>query len=116
MRASLLLIVSAVGLFAQRPSNPALLIPEDVPALDYVAVPNPLPVPEGVDMGASSDVTFDAKGHLWVFSRGKQPLNEFDENGKYIRSLGEGLFTRAHGIRVDKDGNIWATDVGAHTV
>nr|OLE53150.1 MAG: hypothetical protein AUG74_21245 [Bacteroidetes bacterium 13_1_20CM_4_60_6] len=67
-------------------------------------------------MGASSDVAFDPKGHLWVLSRGKQPLNEFDENGKYIRSIGEGLFTRSHGIRFDKDGNIWATDVGGHTV
>ncbi|MBV8846340.1 MAG: hypothetical protein JO307_26335, partial [Bryobacterales bacterium] len=36
--------------------------------------------------------------------------------GKFIRSFGEGLFTRSHGLRIDKEGNIWATDVGAHTV
>jgi streptogramin lyase len=84
--------------------------------LDYVAVPNPLPVPDVAAMGASSDVAFDAKGHLYVLSRGTQPLTEFDENGKFIRAFGEGLFTRSHGIRIDKDGNIWATDVGAHTV
>jgi sugar lactone lactonase YvrE len=84
--------------------------------LDYVAVANPLPVPDAAAMGASSDVAFDSKGHLYVLSRGTQPLTEFDENGKFIRSFGEGLFTRSHGIRIDKDGNIWATDVGAHTV
>jgi len=67
-------------------------------------------------MGASSDVAFDAKGHLYVLSRGTKPLTEFDENGKFIRAFGDGLFTRSHGIRIDKDGNIWATDVGAHTV
>jgi len=81
-----------------------------------VAVPDPIPVPANVMMGASSSVAFDSKGHLFVLSRGMQPLTEFDENGKFIRAFGEGLFTRSHGIRIDKDGNIWATDVGAHTV
>ncbi len=102
--------------FAQRPTNPALLIPQEAPPLDYVAVADPLPVPAGVNMGASSSVAFDSKGHLFVLSRGAQALTEFDENGKFIRAFGEGLFTRSHGLRIDKDGNIWTTDVGAHTV
>ncbi len=84
--------------------------------MDYVAVANPLPIPDVAAMGPSSDVAFDAKGNLYVLSRGTQPLTEFDENGKFIRAFGEGLFTRSHGIRIDQDGNIWATDVGAHTV
>jgi len=103
-------------LCAQRPSNPALLVPQEAPLLDYVAVPNPLPVPDAAAMGASSDVAFDSKGHLYVLSRGTKPLTEFDENGKFISAFGDGLFTRSHGIRIDKDGNIWTTDVGAHTV
>jgi sugar lactone lactonase YvrE len=102
--------------FAQRPSNPVLLIPQQAPELDYVAVADPLPVPENVNMGASSSVAFDSKGHLFVLSRGMQPITEFDENGKFIRSFGEGLFTRSHGLRIAKDRNIWVTDVGAHTV
>ena len=104
------------ALWAQRPSNPALLVPQEAPVLDYVAVADPLPVPSNVNMGASSDVAFDSKGHLFVLSRGAQPITEFDENGKFIRSFGDGLFTRSHGLRIDKDGDIWATDVGAHTV
>src|SRR6476646_2786955 len=103
-------------LCAQRPSNPALLVPQEAPVLDYVAVANPLPVPDAAAMGASSDVAFDSKGHLYVLSRGTKPLTEFDENGKFVRAFGDGLFTRSHGIRIDKDGNIWTTDVGAHTV
>src|ERR1700689_708439 len=102
--------------FAQRPTNPALLIPQEAPVLDYVAVANPLPVPDGVNMGASSSVAFDSHGHLYVLSRGMQAITEFDENGKWIRSFGEGMFTRSHGLRIDKDGNLWTTDVGAHTV
>jgi hypothetical protein len=116
MKRFAILLACSVSIFAQRPSNPALLAPQEAPALDYVAVPNPLPVPDAAAMGASSDVAFDSKGHLYVLSRGTQPLTEFDENGKFIRAFGEGLFTRSHGIRIDKDGNIWATDVGAHTV
>jgi len=113
----LTLLLSFAGFIcAQRPTNPALLVPQEAPVLDYVAVANPLPVPDAAAMGASSDVVFDSKGHLFVLSRGAQPISEFDENGKFIRAFGEGLFTRSHGIRLDKDGNIWATDVGAHTV
>jgi len=116
MKRFVILLGCAVSLWAQRPSNPALLVPQEAPLLDYVAVANPLPVPDAAAMGASSDVAFDSKGHLYVLSRGTKPLTEFDENGKFIRAFGDGLFTRSHGIRIDKDGNIWATDVGAHTV
>ncbi|HEY1757133.1 MAG TPA: peptidyl-alpha-hydroxyglycine alpha-amidating lyase family protein [Bryobacteraceae bacterium] len=101
---------------AQRPTNPALLIPQEAPLLDYVAVPNPLPVPDGVVTGASSSVAFDSKGHLFVLSRGAAAITEFDENGKFIRAFGEGLFVRSHGLRIDKDGNLWTTDVTANTV
>ena len=116
MKRFALFLACAASVFAQRPSNPALLVPQEAPPLDYVAVADPLPVPANVMMGASSSVAFDSKGHLFVLSRGAKPLTEFDENGKFIRAFGEGSFTRSHGLRIDKDGNIWATDVGAHTV
>jgi sugar lactone lactonase YvrE len=114
--AAFIVLVASVPAFAQRPSDPALLVPQNAPALDYVAVANPLTFPEGVTIGASADVAFDAKGHLWVLNRGMQPLAEFDAEGKFIRAFGEGLFTRTHGLRIDRDGNIWVTDVGAHYV
>jgi DNA-binding beta-propeller fold protein YncE len=101
---------------AQRPSDPALLIPQNAPELDYVATANPLTFPAGTTMGAAASVAFDTKGHLWVLNRGPQPLVEFDANGTFIRAFGEGLFTRTHGLKFDRDGNIWVTDVGAHIV
>ena len=101
---------------AQRPSDPALLVPQNAPELDYVAVADPLTFPAGTTIGAAASVAFDANGHLWVLNRGPQPLAEFDANGKFIRAFGEGLFTRTHGLRFDRDGNIWVTDVGAHIV
>jgi DNA-binding beta-propeller fold protein YncE len=110
-----ILLACTPGL-SQRPSDPALLIAQNAPELDYVAVADPLTVPAGINMGAAASVAFDSKGHLFVLSRGAQPITEFDANGKFIRSFGEGFFTRSHGVRIDKDGNIWATDVGAHVV
>jgi DNA-binding beta-propeller fold protein YncE len=110
-----MLLVCASG-FSQRPSDPALLVPHSAPALNYVPVANPFSLPEGVTVGPAASVTFDSRGHLFVLTRGMQPIMEFDENGKYIRAFGQGLFTRTHGIRVDKAGNIWVTDVGAHIV
>ena len=113
---AIVILFGVTSALAQRPSDPALLVPENAPLLDYVAVPNPLPVPAGTEMGAPASVAFDSKGHLFVLSRGAQPLTEFDANGKFIRSFGQGLFTRSHGLRIDADGNLWAADVGAHVV
>jgi DNA-binding beta-propeller fold protein YncE len=67
-------------------------------------------------MGAAASVAFDSTGHLWVLTRGQQPLIEFDAKGTFVRAFGEGLFTRTHGLKFDRDGNIWVTDVGAHVV
>src|SRR5204863_4114968 len=111
------ILLLSVPALSQRPSDPALLVPQNAPQLDYVSVANPFTFPAGSSLaGAAASVAFDSKGHLFVLTRGQPSLFEFDENGKFIRSFGEGLFTRSHGLRIEKDGSIWATDVGAHTV
>ena len=109
-------LLLAVPVLAQRPSDPALLVPEAAPELDYSFVPDAIKLPEGSKMGAAAAVAFDARGHIYVLSRGAQAFFEFDENGGFVRSFGDGMFTRSHGLKIDRDGNLWATDVGAHTV
>jgi len=109
------LVLLGSTLAAQRPSDPALLVPETAPPLDYVPVANPVTLPAGTTMGATAAVAFDAKGHLYVLARGGTSFFEFDPAGAYVRSFGEPM-VRAHGLRIDRDGNLWATDVGAHTV
>jgi DNA-binding beta-propeller fold protein YncE len=84
--------------------------------LGYRAVEHGLKLPDGIKMGAPSSVAFDARGHLLVFNRGEHPLMEFDQQGNYVRSFGEGRYVRPHGMRIDPDGNIWTTDVNGHTV
>jgi DNA-binding beta-propeller fold protein YncE len=82
----------------------------------YQLVPNWAQLPSGWTLGEVSGVAIDNDGDIWVFHRGEHPLIEFKPDGKFVRSLGEGAVTRAHGLRVDAQNNLWITDVGAHTV
>jgi sugar lactone lactonase YvrE len=116
------ILLACATAYSQRPSDPALLIMQEGPALNLEAVPNGLTFPEGVTMGLPGDLEFDSKGHLWVMSRPgaantAQAVVEFDTNGKYVRSFGQGLFgMRPHGIHLDSEGNIWLSDGSNHTV
>lgn len=50
MSRAVILMTAVLGstlAFAQRPSNPALLIPESAPELDYVPVADPVSTPTG---------------------------------------------------------------------
>ena len=109
-------ILLGTSVFAQRPSDPALLVPETAAELDYVVAPAAVTLPAGKDMGATASVAFDKDGHLWVLSRGEQAFFEFNADGTYIQSFGDKIFTRSHGLRIDRQGNLWATDVGGHIV
>lgn len=117
------ILLACATAYSQRPSDPTLLIMQEGPALNLEAVPNNgLTFPAGTTMGLPGDLEFDSRGHLWVVSRPGNGINtntivEFDENGKFIRSFGEGLFgNRPHGIHRDADGNIWLSDGSAHIV
>ncbi|MGH9672185.1 MAG: peptidyl-alpha-hydroxyglycine alpha-amidating lyase family protein [Bryobacteraceae bacterium] len=75
-------------------------------------------MPDGWKFGRVSSVAVDAKEEVYVFHRGPKadPIVVFDAKGKYLRSWGRGMFGNAHGMRVDRDGNVWVTDNGAHQV
>lgn len=105
-----------VVLLAQALAAPDPAQMENAPDLGYVAVAHSMKPADGSDLGAPSSVAANAKGHLIVFTRGKHPLIEFDGDGAFVRSFGEGMYGRAHGMRIDPQGNIWTTDVVGHTV
>lgn len=111
---TLLLLVQAVVSGVLSAPDPAQM--ETAPDLGYRAVETGLKLPDGMKMGAPSSVAFDARGHMLVFNRGEHPLMEFDAQGVFVRSFGEGRYVRPHGMRIDPDGNIWTTDVTGHTV
>jgi DNA-binding beta-propeller fold protein YncE len=75
-------------------------------------------LPPGVKLGAVSGVATDAQDNFYLFHRGDpaRPILVFDKAGKFLRSFGDGLFTAPHGLRIDPQGNVWATDAENHTV
>ena len=107
-------LLIAVLLQALTAPDPAQM--ETAPDLGYRPVDASWVLPEGMSMGAPSSVAVDRRGHLIVFNRGAHPLMEFDAAGKFVRAFGEGRYVRPHGMRLDGEGNIWTTDVTAHTV
>jgi sugar lactone lactonase YvrE len=84
--------------------------------LPYIAVPESFKLPPGANFGGTSGVAFNSKGHIFVLHRGPMPVMEFDPDGVFIRGFGDGLFDRPHGLRIDAQDNIWATDVAANLV
>jgi len=90
--------------------------PENVPDLGYKPVPDIFKLPQGMNFGPCSSVAVTRKGNILVFNRSAHALMEFDGRGRYLRSLADGVFTLPHGLRVDADDNIWATDTGSHIV
>lgn len=77
-----------------------------LPDLSYKAAPNSLNLPAGMNFGEVAGVALNSKGHILVFHRGPRPLVEFDSSGKFVRTLGEGLFKSAHGLRIDANDNL----------
>jgi len=75
-------------------------------------------LPDGWRFGRVSAAAVDSGGNVYVAQRGPRadPIVVFDATGKYIRSWGKGVFSIAHGLRVDKQGHVWATDTGYHLV
>ena len=112
------LLLGASVTFAQPPQRP--LIPLNTWSLpDYhaVDVSEAFKFPAGLEFDSIGSVDMTADNHLLVLNRGAKPFLEFDEHGTLVRAFGEeGVFSRAHGLRIDKDGNMWVSDVGAHFV
>jgi DNA-binding beta-propeller fold protein YncE len=75
-------------------------------------------LPDGWRYGRLSAVAVAADGTVYAGQRGPRadPIVVFDAKGKFLRSFGKGVFNIVHGLRVDKNGHLWATDTGFHQV
>jgi DNA-binding beta-propeller fold protein YncE len=91
-------------------------LPSSLPPLNYELVPDFFQLPAGEHFIEPAGVAVNSKGHIFIFHRGKHPLMEFDQSGKFLRSIGDDLFVTAHMLRIDAHDNIWTTDIGAHVV
>jgi sugar lactone lactonase YvrE len=91
-------IAATVGAQTSRPSNP------------YHEEANWAKLPAGAKWGGVISVDPASNGDIWVFHRGETPLLRFDPSGKVVKSFGAGMVVQAHGMTVDRDGNVWVTD------
>jgi DNA-binding beta-propeller fold protein YncE len=73
-------------------------------------------LPDGLRYVEATAVAVDSKDRVYVFNRGEHPVIVFDRDGRFLRSWGEGLFSRAHGITIGPDDSLWLTDDGNHTI
>src|SRR5207244_4968130 len=105
-----------------------------VPEIQFDSTPNFLKLPDGLYLGEAVGVATNSKGHVFVytrtgspkvtlatnraFARGAARLFEFDQTGKYVREIGQGLygFVFAHAVRVDRQDNIWVIDEGSNMI
>ena len=101
-----------------------LAFAQSIPEIPFDSTPNFLKLPDGLYMGEAAGVATNSKGHVFVYTRTGSPkvtigtnrtfarssarLFEFDQTGKYVREIGQGLygFVFAHGVRVDRQDNI----------
>ena len=74
-------------------------------------------LPDGFALGEVSGVAVDSHNRVCIFHRGDRPILCFDgATGKIVASWGAGMFSIAHGLRVDDEDNVWVTDAGHHQV
>jgi len=73
-------------------------------------------LPTGWRYGDVGAVGIDRKDNVYVFNRGPHPMIVYDRDGNFLRSWGEGIFHRAHGLHMGPDDTIFLTDDGDHTV
>ena len=73
-------------------------------------------MPDEIVLGDIAAVGVDRQDHVYVFNRGEHPVAVFDSAGNFLRTWGEGVFIRPHGVHMAPDDTIWLTDDGDHTV
>jgi hypothetical protein len=85
--------------------------PAGVPMLPFHFSERPI-APLGQKFGNVAAVAFTSEGHLLVFNRNAQiEMVEYDAAGsKVLRVFNPNIAINPHALRVDRYGNIWATD------
>lgn len=116
--ACLILMMFSPFALAQRPIRQLLPLRaytlQDYQPVDFTEA---FALPASIEAASYASVAMNAKDNLVILSRGTPTFLEFEKDGRFVRSFGaDDLFNRSHGLHIDKDDNIWATDVSDHVV
>src|SRR6266581_1135012 len=123
LRSILIALIAGASLFAQSPGEIA-----------FDANADALTLPANTFLGEVAGVATNSKGHLFVYTRtghavatlgaertfyhNGSRLFEFDQNGKFVKEIGQGVYAVnfAQQVRVDPQDNIWVVDAGSNQV
>jgi hypothetical protein len=112
----------------------ASLLAQSIPDLAYDANADFLTLPSGTYLGEVAGVATNSKGHTFVYTRtghavatlgdertfyhNGSRLFEFDQSGKFVKEIGQGVYAVnfAQQVRVDPQDNIWIVDAGSSQV
>jgi DNA-binding beta-propeller fold protein YncE len=87
------------------------------PQIAFSVTENFLKLPANITMAEVVGVAVGSKGQLVVLHRGKQPILEFNPDGSFLRTIGEGLpFEGPHAVRFDPQDNLWYVDAGTNLI
>ena len=84
---AVVVLLAALPLYAQSKAKV-----QNVPEIPYDSVPNALKLPDNLYLGEGIGIATNSKGHVFVYTRSERTrLFEFDQNGTFVKEIGEGL-------------------------
>src|SRR5215471_13934925 len=107
------------------------LVAQSVPEINYDANADLISLPS---YGEVAGVATNSRGNVFVYARtghamatlgdertfyhGGSRLFEFDQNGKFVKEIGQGVYAVnfAQQVRVDPQDNVWIVDAGSNQV
>jgi DNA-binding beta-propeller fold protein YncE len=116
-------VAAGVSLYAQTASEIA-----------YDANADFLTLPAGTYLGEVAGAATNSKGHVFVYTRtghavatlgdertfyhGGSRLFQFDQAGKFVKEIGQGVYAVnfAQQVRIDPQDNIWMVDAGSNQI
>jgi streptogramin lyase len=133
MKRTFTAFAAAAGLAVWAFGN-SLVAQTSVPEITFDTNADILRTPNDIHVGEVAGVGTNSKGQIFVYTRTGHPyatlgdnrtfyrggsrLFQFDQNGKFVRELGQDVygFNAAYGLRVDPQDNVWTIDIGANQV
>ena len=109
----------------------ATLVAQSVPEINYDANASIISLPS---YGEVAGVATNSRGHVFVYARtghavatlgdertfyhGGSRLFQFDQTGKFVKEIGQGVYAVnfAQQVRVDPQDNVWIVDAGSNQV
>ncbi|MBI3264478.1 MAG: hypothetical protein HYZ58_15230, partial [Acidobacteria bacterium] len=102
--------------------------------IGYDANADFLTLPANTYLGEVAGVATNSRGHVFVYTRtghavatlgdertfyhGGSRLFQFDQTGKFVKEIGQGVYgiNFAQQVRVDPQDNVWIVDAGSNQV